>query len=1725
MPSPTLTHYFRPALAAVLALAASAQGGVVINEIMYRPGTTYPEPVAEEFVEIHNTDATAVDISGWSFRSGVSFTFPAATTIPAGGFIVVANSPTTVQTKYGITGVFGPWAAGGTLSNSSEKMTLSKPGITAGTWDKVDEVTYASEGDWATRYREGTFGGWAWQTGADADKSLELRNPLLSNDNGQNWAVSTAGSGATPGAPNSALTADIAPIIKAVSHSPAVPTTTQSVQIQCEVNDETLPAGLSATLFWRDSTGTNPGAFQGIPMTGDGAGGFSATLAPIATNLAVVEWYISASDGTLTRTWPAPTTEGQNANAQYQVNNEVFTATDSYYMLVLTGAENAAYNSLAGSNPNSDRRFNMTFISKRGPDSTVRYRSDMRIRGNSSRSYTFKPLRVSIPNDDKFDGITDFAMNPKASHLQFLGMRLFQAAGLAGDNAMPIELRRNGVESTTSSGSTPDFGKWVRIEQNDGGYTDNHFPLTPGGNVYKKIDNGSSLNYYWRSTGGATPTTPDGLYDGFSKETNGSENDWTDLTTFFSVWQTAAQPHFPTATIGDVAVSNATRQTGIGLWNGTAFTAAEYTAVSNVTDMNQFARHLALMTIIQDVETKLSNGVDDDYSIYFRPPDGSGNRKMVMMPHDIDTAFNLGDASPGATGTGLYNMTDDSQVFRTLLPLIGNNTTAGNATFRALYHTAIRELYGTVCNADTTGNPNPPFYQFVDSHLTGWAPAGTIASIKSFATARQAHLLGLIGSGAITPPAATSTGQIENFPANFVVISEVLSQNVSALNVGGVFPDAIELVNIGGVSQSLAGMTLSDDPLVAKYTFPVGTTLAAGARMVIYADGTTASGHAAFSIENEGETIYLRFAGGGLSDSITLGPVPADFTVGRTGSENEFWTLCTPTLGGANTAVLTLGTPATVRINEWLANPDFRFSNDFVELHNSGANPVPIGLMRITDDFANYPSKHVLPELSFIAAGGKATFRALGSKATPGNSGELPFGLDASFGGIAIIGQNGTIADQVDIIAQPQDASVGRSPDGANALATFGTPQSAPTNLPSPGAPNVTPSASVLALMNGLRVNELLFKPSNLEYIELVNIGATTLDLTGVSFDKGVTYVFQAGTTLGAGQFLVVCKDRTAFQAQFGTGAPLAPGVFSGTLDNAGEAVALRPPAPWDAYILNFEYSPTWYPATDLATNNSSLAVINANATEPRDWDKKSTWQASSNVYGTPGNDGPPIIVSPLTASGITGDAFSYTITAIKGATAFTAAPVPPGMSFNGSTGILSGTLGAATTYNITIGASNTAGADSKTLVLTIAASGPVTNFVWSTVNNQAVGSAFGATLSARDSAGRTVTSFNGNVGVSGQGSAATAGIVLLTEQTSAQNDYFEFENVGNATANTAGWFVIPNNASGAGGGISTINVPFQMPATVAPGAVVAITENTAVTYPNTINWSTSGNPNGWCMLCDNTGAVRDFVAWGYNAAQIASINIPTVTVGSNTYTNITVPASQWSGNGATATPQPNFFTLPPDYVHTRTGTTDTNSAADWTGGNSEANKGLHNPALTVPFIPPPATYTVTPSSVTFTNGVWNGNLTLNNVVNTVKLIANDGFGHTGESNTFNVEPDTDSDGMGDTWEAANGLAVGTNDAAADQDGDGQSNRAEWLAGTLPGNSSSTFRVSSTSISGADIVIIWPAVAGRRYNVASATTLGGTWTVLNATPLTTGTYTHFGGAGGPARFYRVEIVP
>ena len=1688
-------------LAAVLVNLAAASPGFaapVINEIMYRPGTAFPENTALEYIEVHNPDAAAVDVSGWAFRSGVNYTLPAGTVIAAGGYLVVAASPADLTAVFGSVSALGPWQAGNTLSNNGEKVTLSMPGA-AGTWTKVDEVTYASEGDWALRVRDG-FGGWDWSTAANGGgKSLELRRPALSNDNGQNWAACTAGTGGTPGAQNTANTVNLPPVIHAVKHSPAVPASTQDITFSCEVNDEAAPAERTATLFHRNATTPSPPPFTSLAMTNDGTGKFTAVLPPAADKM-IIEFYISSTDGSNPRTWPAPTSEGQNANCQLQVDNEALSTSADMYRLTLTAAENAAFNSLASSNPGSDRQFNQTLITVRGSETSIRYRSAMRIRGNSSRSYQFKPLRVSVPNDDALDGVTRFNINPRGAFLQYLGMRCFQAAGLPAPDVTPVELRRNGTEQTSSSGGTADYGRWVRMEELGAEMVDNHWPNANSGNLYKK----GRPDEFWRSTAGA-PANPDGLLDGWSKQNNSSANDWSDLTTFFQTWQTTAASHFPGAPAGDVSA---------GSWNGVPFDSDELEIIDNVSDTTQWARWFAMMTLIQSNETNISNGQDDDYACYFVPSSG-GRRRMQLLPHDLDTVFGSGDTPLGPTGSGLYNATGEGSAFATLYPLMGTPSGAGNAEFRTRYHTAVRELCGTVFS-------NATFPSFVEYHLGTWTPPNIRTDISTFMAARCTHLLGLIGAGAITPvPATASAALTQSHGA--LVISEILAANAAVYPGDGGFPDVIELHNSGAATLDLSGMSLTDDAAFPqKFVFAVGTTLAPGGYFTLYADANFAGTglHTGFSLDQSGDSLHLYASagnGGALLDSITFGPQATDFSIGRTGATLNTITICTPTIGAANTAVSALGSPGGLRINEWFTNPDFRLDDDFLEIHHSGTTPVPMGGLRITDDAVNFPSRHTLPVLSFIGPGGFHVFKAKGNNATPGNPTELPFSLDSTFGGVAVLGTNGSIADRVDTVSMFRDQSTGRSPDSGTAFATF--------TVPSPGLTNAPLPAGLQAVLNGLRISEFIYKPnggSDYEFIELMNTGATTLDLAGVRFTSGVDYTFPAGTTLAPGGFSVVCRNRTVFLSRFANAGPvLAPGQFTGALDNSGETLTLSLPNPRDIAIVNFRYETTWEPLTFSA--GYSLTHVDAVTIPARDDKDRSSWTVSTVVNGTPGSDGPPGVTSALTAATIAGSLFNYTITASRGPTSYGATPLPAGLTLNPLNGLISGTPTVPGVYNVNISASNTAGADTKVLVLTIAASGPLHHFTWDYTTTAAqAGVPFPVLITARDQQNRLVTSYAGTVPLSATAAAggSSASSVYFTEVTDETEDQFELQNTGTTAVNTAGWFVVIGNSAA----ITAVNpVTWALPASVAPGEMLRVSELSGqpgrAYFGGGIAWTVTLN-RGWIMLFDAGSSMRDFMAWGWTAQELQDL---TITVSG---TPVTI-GSQWSGAGAPVGARANN-----NNSWQRLGTSDTNTAADWTFATDATTWGITNTGLTLPW-QTAASVTLTPSSATFSGGVCAAFLTIAETATSVRITSADNQAHTGQSAFFNVTaaaPDSDGDKMPDAWETANGFNNSVNDAVSDFDHDGFSNLTEYHAGTDPRSAASALNITTWSANPpTQVSLTWPAQPNRLYRISYATDLtnwssvpGQHW-AQSIAGSRTAVFPPPQGAGTRA-FYRVELL-
>lgn len=86
-----------------------------------------------------------------------------------------------------------------------------------------------------------------------------------------------------------------------------------------------------------------------------------------------------------------------------------------------------------------------------------------------------------------------------------------------------------------------------------------------------------------------------------------------------------------------------------------------------------------------------------------------------------------------------------------------------------------------------------------------------------------------------------------------------------------------------------------------------------------------------------------------------------------------------------------------------------------------------------------------------------------------------------------------------------------------------------------------------------------------------------------------------------------------------------------------------------------------------------------------------------------------PRVTSALTAAGTINVAFTtYTITgegAPRAPTSFNATGLPAGLSVNTSTGAITGTPTESGTFNVSISATNSAGTDTKTLVITIAAS------------------------------------------------------------------------------------------------------------------------------------------------------------------------------------------------------------------------------------------------------------------------------------------------------------------------------------------------------------------------------------------------------------------------------------
>ena len=669
---------------------------VVINEIMHHAPSHDPR---EEFVELYNRGDAAADLAGWRFDQGVNYAFTGGT-LAAGGYLVVAADVARFAAKYpAVASVIGDWT--GRLSNNRESIR-----VVDAAGNTVDRVEYAESGDWALR-RRGPFDhghqGWEWQQSADgAGPSLELVNAALTNDTGQNWASSTAPNG-TPGAVNSVARANVAPLVRDVTHFPIIPRSTDPVTVTARITDEAGPA-TSVTLFSRVDGAA--GGFAQATMRDNGTNGdavagdgtWTAVL-PARADGTIVEFYVRAADAAgNARTWPAPTDDAgaQGANALYQVDNSTHDGTQPIYRIIMTAADRAEIADIGNGGPNGDHlsnaQMNATFIGVDGLGTDLRYNVGVRNRGNGSRLGPPNNYRVNIPADREWRDVVAVNFNAWYVHSQVIGSAAFRLAGVEAPDATAVDLRVNGADLAEPGGPRM-FGSYAMIEEADSDFADEHFPGDGGGNYYANFRTNTSpqIEADLRYEG----TDPDVYRDRYFKQTNKADDDWSDL-----IELTNALNNAPDATF--------------------------LQDVSRVIDIRQWMRYLALDALMLNREGGLNTGVGDDYGLYR----GETDTRFKLVPHDLDTLFNQGN-NTAPINTSIFTFVggrEGTGGVDGLRRLLTNPQTV--PLFYQAFVDVIRDTFNP-----TVLNP------VIDRFLGPFVPASNIAAMKQFVVDRAAAVL------------------------------------------------------------------------------------------------------------------------------------------------------------------------------------------------------------------------------------------------------------------------------------------------------------------------------------------------------------------------------------------------------------------------------------------------------------------------------------------------------------------------------------------------------------------------------------------------------------------------------------------------------------------------------------------------------------------------------------------------------------------------------------------------------------------------------------------------------------------------------------------------------------------------------------------------------------------------------------------------------------------------
>jgi len=160
-----------------------------------------------------------------------------------------------------------------------------------------------------------------------------------------------------------------------------------------------------------------------------------------------------------------------------------------------------------------------------------------------------------------------------------------------------------------------------------------------------------------------------------------------------------------------------------------------------------------------------------------------------------------------------------------------------------------------------------------------------------------------------------------------------------------------------------------------------------------------------------------------------------------------------------------------------------------------------------------------------------------------------------------------------------------------------------------------------------------------------------------------------------------------------------------------------------------------WRTSFEYSTNGSAWSSVGAGSRISGGWQLTNVALAWGNTirargFATGGQFngsswfgesmlGPPIIISPLAASGKQGEYFACTVTCTNQPTGFGATGLPPGLSMDGTNGVISGVPSVSGDFSVVITATNYFGVDTRTVTLTLAAGLPAITSSLSVVATQ----------------------------------------------------------------------------------------------------------------------------------------------------------------------------------------------------------------------------------------------------------------------------------------------------------------------------------------------------------------------------------------------------------------------